>query len=79
MKVNGDLMAVRKQTITLGELSIGHMIEHDGAIKVVDGLNAGYPRIGQPWSLRITFTDATTLYIEWPNSKATVEVVTAFY
>jgi hypothetical protein len=55
------------------------MIRHEGVVKIVDGLSAGYPDMTtETWSLRVTFTDATTLFIPWPDSKVTTEIITGF-
>lgn len=64
------------ERIPLHKLHIGHMMRHNGIIKVVDGKSAGYR--GDEWSLVVTFTDATQLVIPWPDHHVTTEIITKF-
>lgn len=68
---------VRTEDIPLHRVTYGHIIRHDGKNKIVDGTCAGY--IGGVWSLRIDFTDSTTLVIPYPDASTTVQVITRFY
>lgn len=72
-------MAHRTESIPLHKVAIGHIMHHDGQFKIVDGLSAGYPTLDDEWSLRVTFTDATTIFIPYPSADTTTEVVTSFY
>lgn len=68
---------VRTEDIPLHLIKYGHVIRHDGRNKIVDGTSAGY--ISGVWSMRIDFTDSTSLNLPWPNVNTTVSVITRFY
>lgn len=72
-------MAVKRQAIPLHELSVGHVITHEGVHKIVDGYSVGYPTLDSEWSMTIVFTDSTTLVVPYPTAETTIEVVIRFY
>ena len=73
--MSGD--QIRTKTIFLSSLSVGHMMRHEGVNKIVDGTSTGY--IDGVWSVRVTFTDSTSLVLPYHAAAATVDVITSFY
>jgi hypothetical protein len=69
--------AFKVEPIPVYKLYIGHIVHHNGKLKIVDTWSAD--TVNGVHSVRVVFEDCTQMVIPYPDNTVTVEIVTVFY